>query len=115
MEEKNKKKSPETVRDILLSSDWFTRRKESAKYVTKEYQQYGLEIASRLNDMEHRSLYIKLAKEEDRNIIERAIMFTMDYPKVQSRARVFMWKLKEIRAEIRAKESEEKNKQLSMI
>lgn len=110
-----KKKVPESAKDILLSSDWFVRREISAKFITKEYQQYGLQIASRLNDMEHRSLYIKLAKEEDRNVIEKAISFAMDYPKVNSKAKVFMWKLKEIREELRKKMDEDKQKQLSLV
>lgn len=69
------------------------------KYVSKEFQDFGYRLALKLNDLEHKSLYIKLAKEEDRGTLERALSFASDYPNVRNKAKVFMWKMKELKEE----------------
>ena len=66
---------------------------DDAKYITKEFQDYGYRLAVQLNDLKHKSLYIKLAKEEKRHILEEALRFTADYPAVRSKAKIFMWKV----------------------
>jgi len=69
------------------------------KYVKEEFQAYGLELAEELNDWKNKSLYIKLAKEKPRRLLEKALNFVKDQPKseIRSRARLFMWKLKQLR------------------
>jgi predicted metal-dependent phosphoesterase TrpH len=42
-------------------------------------------------------LYIKLAKEENRTLLENALSFALDYPKAKSKPKIFMWKLKELK------------------
>jgi hypothetical protein len=71
------------------------------KYVKKEFQAYGLELAEELNDWKNKSLYIKLAKETPRRLLEKAINFVKDQPKeqIKSRAKLFMWKLQQLRDE----------------
>jgi hypothetical protein len=75
--------------------------KEKGKYVTKEYQDYGLRLAHELGDERRKSLYIKLAKEVSREVLEEARAFVKDQSvgQVKSRARLFMWKLSELRRE----------------
>jgi len=70
---------------------------DGAKYITKEYQDFGYRLALKLGDLEHKALYIKLAKEEPRGVLEQALSFSIDYPQARNKARIFMWKLKEIR------------------
>ncbi|MFH1547079.1 MAG: hypothetical protein ABIC57_01180 [bacterium] len=67
------------------------------KYVTTEFQDYGYRLAIRLNDLPHKALYIKLAKNEPRALIENALSFAADYPKAKNKAKIFMWKLKELK------------------
>jgi len=69
------------------------------KYVTREFQDYGYRIAAELNDLKRKSLYIKLAKTEDRNMLEEAFAFAKHYNRAKSKGGIFMWKLKELRAE----------------
>lgn len=69
------------------------------KYITKEFQDYGYRLACELNDERNKSLYIKLAKEVDRNLLEEARTFIKDATNVKSKARLFMWKLKQLRDE----------------
>lgn len=110
-----KKKKIASSRDILLSQDWLVRREKSAKYVTKEYQEFGLMLASKLDDQDRISMYIKFAKNEDRAILLKALSFTDDYPKARNKAKIFLWKLKELRQERKEKEKKEGEKQLSII
>jgi hypothetical protein len=66
------------------------------QYVSREYQDYGLRLAHELNDVAHKSLYIKLAKNERRSLLERARSYVAD-ANVRSKAKVFMWKLKQLK------------------
>jgi len=74
------------------------------KYVSREFQEYGCRIAEELGDTKHISLYIKLAKVEDRFLLEEALAFTKDARNARSKGRLFMWKLKELRKERNTKE-----------
>ncbi|MBD3362167.1 hypothetical protein GF362_00425 [Candidatus Dojkabacteria bacterium] len=113
---KKKKKRFKTAKEILLSNDWLDERKKSAKYITKEYQDYGVRLAHKLNDPDHKSLYIKLAKEEKRGLLEKAASFALDYPNAKSKAKVFMWKLKELRKKFnKKKQNKSTNKQMELI
>ena len=68
----------------------------SGKYVSREYQSYGLFLAQKLNDDKHKSLYIKLAKTVPRYLLEQAYQFVSD-SKAKNMGALFMWKLKELR------------------
>lgn len=80
----------------ILSKDNFLDRK---KYITKEFQDYGLRLAKELEDERRKSLYIKLAKITPREILEEARIFVVDASNVKSKARLFMWKVKQIKNE----------------
>jgi hypothetical protein len=67
------------------------------KYISTEFQDFGYRLALKLDDLEHKSLYIKLAKEVPRSLLEQALSFAADYPNVRKKGKVFMWKLKELR------------------
>jgi hypothetical protein len=69
------------------------------KYVKNEFQAYGLELAKELHDWKNRSLYIRLAKQVNRELLETARHFVKDQTTgtIKTPARLFMWKLKELR------------------
>lgn len=71
--------------------------KDRPKNISHEFQMYGVYLAESLQDTKHYSLYIKLAKEVDRKLLEEALNFTKGYTSARSKARVFMWRLKELR------------------
>lgn len=75
--------------------------KKRGKYVKKEFQAYGLMLAGELNDWKNRSLYIKLAKQLPREILEEARYFVKDQPqeKIKNKAKLFMWKLTQLKKE----------------
>jgi len=68
------------------------------KYVSREFQSFGIHIAEELDDYKHRSLYIKLAKTVHRSILERALSFCID-SNAKNKGALFMWKLKQIKSE----------------
>ena len=67
------------------------------KYISREFQAYGVYLSEQLNDFKHKSLYIKLAKTVERPLLERALMFAAD-ANVTYKGALFMWKLKEMGA-----------------
>jgi len=71
------------------------------KYVKNEHQAYGLQLAEELHDWKNRSLYIRLAKTLDREILEKARYFVKDHSPgtIKTPYKLFMWKLRQIRLE----------------
>ena len=69
------------------------------KYVKNEFQAYGLELAKELKDWKNRSLYIRLAKNIPRKILDQARYFVKDQipGTIETPYKLFMWKLKQIR------------------
>lgn len=68
------------------------------KYVSREFQSYGIHLAEELDDYKHRSLYIKLAKTVHRSILEKAFSFVSD-SNARNKGALFMWKLKQLRTQ----------------
>lgn len=66
-------------------------------FITQEFQDFGFRLASELNDLKHKSLYIKMAKEMDRLLLEKALSFVKDASGAKSKARLFMWKVKQLK------------------
>lgn len=77
---------------------------------TYEYQAYGNRLAEELGDMKHRSLYIKLAKETERELLEQAREYVLGSENATTKGRLFMWKLGELKKERKEKKSEKENK-----
>ncbi len=66
------------------------------KYFSQEFQAYGYYLAKELNDLTHKALYIKYAKEMPRGVLEETLSVVKNASKVKSKARLFMWKLKQL-------------------
>ena len=67
------------------------------KYISREFQAFGVHLAEKLEDSRHKSLYIRLAKTIPRPVLEQAYRFVID-SKAKSKGALFMWKLKEMGA-----------------
>lgn len=72
---------------------------KETKNLSKEFQVYGVYLAEQLKDSKHYSLYIKLAKEIDRKLLEEALNFAKGYTQAKSKAKLFMWKLTQLKKE----------------
>jgi hypothetical protein len=82
------------IKDILSSKN--LKRDHRNTY---EYQAYGNRLAEELDDMKHRSLYIKLAKNENRDLLETARGYVLSSENATTKGRLFMWKLSELKKE----------------
>lgn len=87
-----------------------TKFKNRPKNLSQEFQVYGVYLAEQLGDTKHYSLYIKLAKQYNRGLLEEALNFTKGYTAAKSKSRVFMWKLTELRKMM--KESQPSTKEI---
>jgi len=95
-----------SVRQLLDNYDL----DDTGKYISQEFQDYGYRLAVELDDLENKSLYIKLAKETERKLLEQARTFVKDAENVRSKGRLFMWKLGQLKKEVRNKKQEKGKK-----
>jgi hypothetical protein len=77
----------QALKDLLQKYDL-----DANKYVSREFQDYGYRLAVELDDLAHKSLYIKLAKTLPRAILEQARSFVKD-ANARSKGKLFMWKV----------------------
>ena len=66
------------------------------KYISREFQSFGIYLSEELDDYKHRGLYIKLAKTVHRSILEKAFSFVAD-SNAKNKGALFMWKMKQLR------------------
>lgn len=66
------------------------------KYISREFQSFGIHLAEVLDDYKHRSLYIKLSKTVHRSLLEKALSFAID-SSAKNKGALFMWRLKQLR------------------
>lgn len=66
------------------------------KYISREFQSFGIHLAEELDDYKHKALYIRLAKTVHRSILERALSFVSD-SNARNKGALFMWKVKELK------------------
>ncbi len=81
------------ISDVLSKIE---KQRGKNKYISVEFQQYGYELAVELGDLKHKSLYIKLAKDTPRGLIETAKSFVKD-ANAKNPGKLFMWKLKQLK------------------
>lgn len=74
------------------------------KYISREFQSFGIYLAEQLDDYKRRGLYIKLAKTVHRSILEEALSFVSD-SNAKNKAALFMWKLKELKGQVKSKKT----------
>ncbi len=78
------------------------------KYISRDFQAYGIYLAEELDDYKHRSLYIKLAKTVHRSILEKALSFVSD-SNANNKGAMIMWKLKQLKTQNLNLETTSKN------
>ncbi len=82
----------DTIKDVLSKFN-----PVEDKYVSREFQSYGVHLSEVLNDYKHKGLYIKLSRDLPRSVLEKALSFCIDST-AKSKGALFMWKLKEMGA-----------------
>lgn len=66
------------------------------KYISREYQSFGVHLSEKLQDPRRKALYIKMSRDIPRSILEEALRFVVD-SNARSKGALFMWKLKEMK------------------
>lgn len=66
------------------------------KYISREYQSYGVYLAESLGDYNRKGLYIRMAKKYPRAVLEKALSFVKDARSAKRKGALFMWKLTEM-------------------
>jgi hypothetical protein len=84
------------------------------KFISQEFQDFGYQLAIKLDDLKHKSLYMRLAKNEKlRSKIEAALRFVRDAQNAKNKAALFMWKLQQLKEEEKKKIETAKQKEQS--
>lgn len=92
----SKSKSFTPVGDVLRHF-----KSDEDKYISYEFQKYGYELAKELGDSKNTSFYIKLAKENQRGLLETSRNFVKDANNVKSRPALFLWKLTQLKKTVK--------------
>lgn len=71
---------------------------QTDKYISREFQTFGIHLAESLDDYKHKALYIKLAKTTPRALLEKSLSFAIDST-AKNKGALFMWKLKQLKDE----------------
>ncbi len=66
------------------------------KYISREYQSFGVHLSEKLEDPRRKALYIKMSRDIPRSVLEEALRFVVD-SKARSKGALFMWKLREMK------------------
>ena len=90
----------QSVRQILKSFD-----PTKDKYISRDFQAFGIYLAEEMEDYKHKSMWIKLAKINHRSILEAALSFTKD-ANADNKIGLFLWKLKQLKTLSAAKQKE---------
>ena len=80
----------QAIGDILKKFD-----PREDKYVSTEFQTFGIYLSEKLEDTRRKALYIKMAKDLPRAVLAQALRFVVD-SNARSKGALFMWKLKEM-------------------
>lgn len=99
-EEKEKKPAAFTAIGDLFSA---YQLEDKGGYISQEFQDFGYRMTMELQDEAHKSLYMRLAKKEDRALLEQALSFVSDASNAKSKAKLFMWKLQQLKKEKKQK------------
>jgi len=86
--------------------DKYDLEETKQRRISREFQDYAYRLAVELDDTAHTAIYMKLAKNTPRPIIEQARLFVLGANHPTSKGRLFMWKLKQLNMEKKAKEKE---------
>ncbi len=101
MTNSNSKKGFTTIQEVLKKFEV-----NDDKYVSREFQLYGYNLAQELEDPKNVSLYIKLAKDLPRGLMETARSFVKDAQNVKSKPALFMWKLTQMKKGLKIQTNE---------
>ena len=66
------------------------------KYISRDFQAFGIYLSEEMEDYEHRSMWIRLAKTNHRPLLEQVLSFVKD-SNADNKVALFLWKLKQLK------------------
>jgi hypothetical protein len=90
--------------------DRFEVDETKQRRISREWQDYAYRLAVALDDTAHTAIYMRIAKNTPKELIEKAKSFVLD-ANARSKGKMFMWKLKQLKDEEKLKAIEEKDNQ----
>jgi len=66
------------------------------KYISREFQSFGIFLAEEMDDYKNRGMWIRLAKTNHRSVLEQALSFVKDST-ADNKIALFLWKLKQLK------------------
>lgn len=91
----------QSAKEIFTSYDLLAGE-DNKRHPKHEFQAYAYRLASDLDDVKNLQIYMRLAKNVERTLLEQAYSYCID-SNATDKGRVFLWKVKEIRKEITRK------------
>lgn len=83
---------------IVNILDKYELEETKQKRISREFQDYAYRLAVALEDTAHTPIYMRVVKNNPREVVEAAKSFVMD-SNAKSKGRLFMWKLKQLKEE----------------
>ncbi|MBI2025786.1 MAG: hypothetical protein HYT06_00215 [Candidatus Levybacteria bacterium] len=68
------------------------------KYISRDFQAYGIWLSEEMDDYKHRGMWIRIAKTNHRSILEKALSFVKD-SSADNKIALFLWKMKQLKNE----------------
>jgi hypothetical protein len=88
-----------TAKELLASYNVLDADKKQ-NHAHHEFQAFAYRLAHDLRDMENLKIYMRLARNVERSLMERAYSYALD-ANTDNKGKVFFWKVKELRKEYR--------------
>lgn len=91
-----------TLKDIAISYDHTkptNHKGKSYRGTAHEFQDYAYRLASDLRDLENLQIYMRLAKNVPRYLLETSYQYVAD-SNVENKGRLFLWKLKQLKQKV---------------
>ena len=66
------------------------------KYISRDFQAFGIYLAEEMDDYKNRGMWIRLAKTNHRSVLEQTLSFVKDST-ADNKVALFLWKLKQLK------------------
>lgn len=93
-------------KSIINVLDRYEIDETKQKRISREFQDFAYRLAVELEDTAHTAIYMRIAKNDPRPLVEMARLFVLGANKPSSKARLFMWKLAQLKKDKKNQGSE---------
>jgi hypothetical protein len=85
----------------------YEMEKDKPRHISQEFQDYAYRLAVELEDVAHTAIYMRMAKRENRGLLDEARVFVKGAKSANNKGRLFMWKFKQLKDKQKEKEVKE--------